>query len=54
MSEHKDYMCVDCASTWVRYEHIDGKDCDNTCDNPCLIRMCNEEDCIGNAIMVGA
>jgi hypothetical protein len=50
MSEHEGYKCAVCGSSWIRYEHIDGKDCDDNCANPCLMRCCNEEDCVGEGI----
>ena len=53
MSEHEGYVCNSCGSDWVRYEHIDGKDCGDDCATPCLIRCCNEEDCSGGAILDG-
>jgi hypothetical protein len=49
--EHKDYICGDCGSTFIRYDHLDDKDCDDACDNPCLLRMCNEDYCLGIAIL---
>lgn len=51
LNEHKDYICGDCGSTFIRYDHLDGKDCDGACDNPCLLRMCNEDYCLGIAIL---
>lgn len=50
LSEHYGYQCEMCGSDWVRYEHIDGKDCEYDCEDPCLIRCCNEEECAGAAI----
>ncbi len=52
MSEHDNYQCLICASTWVRYEHEDYKDCTDDCDDPCIMRCCNEEDCIGEAVWI--
>ena len=49
-SEHAGWLCGDCGSDFIRYEHIDGKDCEDTCEDPCLIRICNEENCIGEAV----
>lgn len=49
-AEHEGWLCGSCGSDFIRYEHIDGKDCDETCSDPCLIRTCNEEDCIGEAV----
>ena len=51
LNEHKDYICGDCGSTFIRYDHLDGKDCDDACGNPCLLRMCNEDYCLGIAIL---
>jgi len=52
LSEHYGYECEMCGSEWVRYEHLDGKDCEEDCEDPCLIRCCNEEECAGAAIYV--
>jgi hypothetical protein len=41
-----------CGSEWVRYEHLDGKDCEEDCEDPCNIRCCNEEECAGAAIYI--
>jgi hypothetical protein len=49
MSEHEGFKCSICGSNWIRWEHLDGKDCDN-CEQPCTKRICNEEDCTGEAI----
>lgn len=49
MSEHENFNCEVCGSDWIRWEHLDGKDCDN-CEQPCTKRICNEEDCTGEAI----
>ena len=43
--EHAGYRCVRCGSEWIRYEHLDAKDCTDECDDPCAIRCCNEEGC---------
>ena len=51
-SEHNGYRCVACGSTWIRFEHLDGKDCESECESPCLVRCCNEEYCIGEAEIV--
>jgi hypothetical protein len=53
MNEHNGYACATCGSQWVRWEHLDQKDCDDTCQEPCLIRCCNEEDCVGEAVKIG-
>lgn len=50
MSEHKGYTCLTCGSDWVRWEHLDDKDCDDNCSEPCLLRCCNEEYCSGQAV----
>ena len=47
--EHAGYRCTMCGSEWIRYEHLDDKDCTEECDDPCSIRCCNEEDCGGGA-----
>jgi hypothetical protein len=52
LSEHYGYSCEMCGSEWVRYEHLDGKDCEEDCEDPCLIRCCNEEECGGAAIYI--
>ena len=49
-SEHSGWLCKDCGSDFIRYEHLDGKDCDDNCSDPCLIRICNEEYCSGEAV----
>ena len=49
LNEHEGWVCDTCDSTWIRYEHLDGKDCDENCDTPCVLRCCNEEDCGGGA-----
>jgi hypothetical protein len=50
-SEHYGYTCEQCGSDWIRYEHLDYKDCDQlNCEDPCKERCCNEEGCIGDAI----
>lgn len=49
-NEHAGWKCEGCGSSWVRYEHIDSKDCDEmSCEDPCTMRCCNEEDCAGIA-----
>lgn len=50
MGEHEGWLCSECGSDWIRYEHVDGKDCDENCSDPCLARICNEESCIGEAV----
>jgi hypothetical protein len=50
MNEHEGYLCVECGSSWIRWEHIDGKDCTEECQEPCVMRCCNEENCAGEAI----
>lgn len=50
LNEHDGWVCDTCNSTWIRFEHLDGKDCDESCESPCLLRCCNEEDCAGEAI----
>ena len=52
MNEHNNYVCATCGSQWIRWEHLDGKDCDDNCQEPCLIRCCNEYDCVGEAVKV--
>ena len=50
-NEHAGWKCESCDSSWIRYEHIDAKDCDEmSCEDPCNIRCCNEEECAGVAI----
>lgn len=50
-SEHDGWICESCGSEWIRYEHLDEKDCDETsCESPCLVRCCNEEECAGGAV----
>lgn len=50
MNEHEGWLCNLCGSDFIRYEHLDGKDCDKSCSDPCLIRICNEEYCTGEAV----
>jgi hypothetical protein len=50
--EHSEYRCGACGSDWIRYEHLDQADCEAKCQNPCTIRCCNEEDCVGEAVLV--
>ena len=52
MNEHEDYQCTFCKSRWIRWEHIDKKDCDQICDDPCLLRCCNEEDCTAGDVWI--
>jgi hypothetical protein len=52
VSEHDGYTCEQCGSEWIRYEHLDSKDCEESCEDPCLIRCCNEEECAGAAIYI--
>jgi hypothetical protein len=52
VSEHDGYTCEQCGSDWIRYEHLDAKDCDEDCEDPCSVRCCNEEDCAGAAIYI--
>ena len=47
VSEHDGYTCEQCGSDWIRYEHLDAKDCEPECEDPCNVRCCNEEDCAG-------
>jgi len=52
--EHDGWKCESCGSDWIRYEHLDYKDCDEfNCEDPCLERCCNEENCAGVAIYKG-
>ena len=50
--EHEGWVCSECGSDWIRWEHLDGKDCEVDCNDPCTLRMCNEEDCIGEAVQL--
>jgi hypothetical protein len=46
-NEHAGWTCITCGSSWVRYEHLRTNDCDESCEDPCTIRCCNEEECGG-------
>jgi hypothetical protein len=53
LSEHYGYQCEMCGSDWIRYEHLDYKECDQlNCEDPCKERCCNEEGCAGVAIYI--
>jgi hypothetical protein len=47
VGEHDGYTCEQCGSDWIRYEHLDAKDCTPECEDPCNVRCCNEEQCAG-------
>jgi len=49
-NEHAGWTCESCGSSWIRYEHLDTKDCEESCQDPCTMRCCNEEECAGMAI----